>query len=156
MVRNVIEIDFRLSKMGGGGASQWPACKPFGDVLLFKFTYMFIADTDIRAVVWLGCGLVGLCFSLHAMLLNNFSFKLIFYGPIVRQRKLYWSSNFISCTYVLYIHIMYLFNMLLHYIICYYYYEIGNKNILSYPILPKWPLAAILNFFFKYQSCVLI
>ena len=29
-------------------------------------------------------------------------------------------------------HIMYLFNMLLHYIICYYYYEIGNK--LSYPI----------------------
>ena len=34
---------------------------------------------------------------------------------------------------MLYIHIMYLFNMLLHYIICYYYYEIGNK--LSYPIL---------------------
>ena len=28
---------------------------------------------------------------------------------------------------------MYLFNMLLHYIICYYYYEIGNK--LSYPKL---------------------
>ena len=34
---------------------------------------------------------------------------------------------------MLYIHIMYLFNMLLHYIICYYYYEIGNK--LSYPKL---------------------
>ena len=46
----------------------------------FKFTYIFIADTDFRAVVWLGCGLVGLYFSLHAMLLNYFSFKLIFYG----------------------------------------------------------------------------
>ena len=120
----------------------------------FKFTYIFIADTDVHAVVWLGCGLVGLCFSVHAMLLNYFSFKLIFYGPIVRQRKLYWSSIFhiliiylynhltktywifvyaTVCTYVLYIHIMYFFNMLLHYIICYYYYEIGNK--LSYPIL---------------------
>ena len=30
----------------------------------------FIADTDVRAVVWLGCGRVGFCFSLHAMLLN--------------------------------------------------------------------------------------
>ena len=60
----------------------------------------FIADTDVRAVVWLGCGLVGLYFSLHAMLLNYFSFKLIFYGPIVRQRKLYWSSNFISLSFI--------------------------------------------------------
>ena len=59
----------------------------------FKFTYIFIADTDVRAVVWLGCGRVGFCFSLHAMLLN-------FYGPIVRQRKLYWSSNFISLSFI--------------------------------------------------------
>ena len=66
----------------------------------FKFTHIFIADTDVRADVWLGCGLVGLYFSLHAMLLNYFSFKLIFYGPIVRQRKLYWSSNFISLSFI--------------------------------------------------------
>ena len=33
MSRKVIESDFRSSKMGGGGgASQWPACKPFGDI----------------------------------------------------------------------------------------------------------------------------
>ena len=33
MARNAIESDFRSSKMGvGGGASQWPACKPFGDI----------------------------------------------------------------------------------------------------------------------------
>ena len=35
MARNAIEFQFRSSKMGGGGgegASQWPACKPFGDI----------------------------------------------------------------------------------------------------------------------------
>ena len=32
MARNAIKSDFRSSKMGGGGASQWPACKPFGDI----------------------------------------------------------------------------------------------------------------------------
>ena len=32
MARNAIESDFRSSKMGGGGASQWPACEPFGDI----------------------------------------------------------------------------------------------------------------------------
>ena len=32
MVRNAIESDFWSPKMGGGGASKWPACKPFGDI----------------------------------------------------------------------------------------------------------------------------
>ena len=32
MARSAIEIHFRSSKIGGGGASQWPACQPFGDI----------------------------------------------------------------------------------------------------------------------------
>ena len=34
MARNAIESDFGHPKWvgGGGGASQWPACKPFGDI----------------------------------------------------------------------------------------------------------------------------
>ena len=32
MARSAIEIHFRSSKMMGGGTSQWPACKPFGDI----------------------------------------------------------------------------------------------------------------------------
>ena len=33
VARNAIEIHFRSSKIGwGGGASQWSACKPFGDI----------------------------------------------------------------------------------------------------------------------------
>ena len=40
MAINAIEIHFRSSKMGGGGASQWPGCKPFGDIhsILGKYT----------------------------------------------------------------------------------------------------------------------
>ena len=44
MTRNAIKIHFRSSKIGGGGgrgvrgvwgASQWPVCKPFGDMHVF-------------------------------------------------------------------------------------------------------------------------
>ena len=43
--------------------------------IFMQFIYtVIIAATDVRAVVWLGCGRVVFCFSLHA----NIAVKLFF------------------------------------------------------------------------------
>ena len=53
MARNSIESDFRSSKMGGGGrASQWPACKPFGDIRSIFFSAMTQTTYNTDEATW--------------------------------------------------------------------------------------------------------
>ena len=65
----------------------------------------FIADTDVRAVVWLGCGRVGFCFSLHA----NIAVKLFF----IYTDLLFANSKTVQTILVLQFHILiiYLYNL---------------------------------------------
>ena len=98
MVRNEIESDFRSSKMGvgGGGESEWPACKPFGDI----HSSWPWANTPIL-VIWFICFMPNLIIRCSIYEVQLFESYVVLIWPLkIIQGQMFWGKLIHDFLYV--------------------------------------------------------